>query len=74
MTLFFSMIYQSSVRSALLSVSYEPEVHSLEDGLKLLDVIYTPHIKQSDTYPKELYFKTDEMLYGKKILQKVGEN
>ena len=59
------------MRSALLSVTYEPEVNTLADGIKTLDVIYTPHIKLSDSYPKEKYFETDAMMYGETIREKV---
>ena len=59
------------MRSTLLTVSYQPEVNSLSDGLALLDAILTPHVKQSDSYPEEKYQETNAVLFGDAILPKV---
>ena len=70
-TLFLVHIFQSSVRSSLLILTYEPEVNSLQDANDLMDVVHSPFIKVSDDWPEEEYIKDAVRQYGTEIKQKV---
>ena len=72
LVLFISMIFQSSVRSSLMTITYQPEVNSLEDGITLLDTIYAPHIKVSDERPVEEYLEESAIMFGRKVLNNVS--
>ena len=68
-TLFLSLIYQSSVRSSLLVISYEPEVNNMQDAIDYLDILYSPHVKVADIRDVSIYKKESASLYGDKFFE-----
>ena len=63
-SMFLIQIYQSSVRSSLLIINYNPEVNNMRDAATTLNLLHSPFIKLSDSRSEEEYITDSIEQYG----------